>query len=119
MGSRSSPYLPLPPPAVGIPDTVAEQIVVDEEPFAWPSARPHLPSRIIGAEVRTAERRPSAMRTAFHVADAVMRRQIAAPQSPGFIIEIGSSMRREHWPGHRSMLWVTPPSGDSRKRECP
>jgi hypothetical protein len=62
--------LPLPTPRVGIPNTVGEQqiqigkvwIAVDEEMqalaifFARPLAVPHLPSRIIGMEVGTAER---------------------------------------------------------------
>jgi hypothetical protein len=85
-GFRESLLLPLPAPAFGIPNTVGKQpiqirmvgIVVDEEPqpfailFARPSARPHLPSRIIAVEVRTAERRPTAMWTAFHVATVAM-----------------------------------------------
>ncbi len=43
-------------------------VVFENGPFA----RPHLPSRIVGVEVRTAERRPSAMRTAFNVAAVAM-----------------------------------------------
>jgi hypothetical protein len=71
---------------VGVPNAVGEQtieirkvcITVDEEvqPFAIfftrPLASPHFPSRIIAVEVRTAERRPAAVRTTFKVAAAVM-----------------------------------------------
>jgi hypothetical protein len=74
--------LPLPPLRLGIPNAIGEQpiqigkvrIAVDEEiqafaiVFARPLASPHLPSRIIGMEVRTAECRPAAMRAAFNVA---------------------------------------------------
>ena len=77
---------PLPPPHVGIPGTVGEQaiqigkvgVVIDEEAqafaifFAWPPASPHLSSRIITVEVRTAKRCPTAMRTAFNVAAVAM-----------------------------------------------
>jgi hypothetical protein len=82
----ASLLLPLPTPGVGVPDTVAEQsiqigkvgIVVDEEAQAFaiflarPPTCPHLPSRIIRVEVRTAERRPAAMRTTFNVAAVAM-----------------------------------------------
>ena len=86
-GSHTAGLLfPLPPPHVGIPGTVGEQaiqirkvgVVVDEEAqafaifFAWPPASPHLSSRIITVEVRTAKRCPTAMRTAFNVAAVAM-----------------------------------------------
>jgi hypothetical protein len=71
---------------VGIPNTIREQpiqigkiwIAIDEETqafaiiFARPLASPHLPSRIIGVEVRTAECRPTAVWTAFDVAACAM-----------------------------------------------
>ncbi len=53
-------------------------IVVDEEAqalaifLAWPPASPHLPSRIIGVDVRTAQCRPTTVRTAFNVAAVAM-----------------------------------------------
>ena len=86
-GSHTAGLLfPLPPPHVGIPGTVGEQaiqigkvgVVIDEEAqafaifFAWPPASPHLSSRIITVEVRTAKRCPTAMRTAFNVAAVAM-----------------------------------------------
>jgi len=40
--------------------------------LARPLPGPHLPSRIIGVEVQTAERRPTAVRTAFDVAAMVV-----------------------------------------------
>jgi hypothetical protein len=78
--------LPLPSLRVRVPNAVGEQaiqigkiwIAVDEEVqalaivFAGPLASPHLPSRIIRIEVRTPERRPAAMRTAFNVASVTM-----------------------------------------------
>jgi hypothetical protein len=78
--------LPFPSLCVGIPNAVGEQaiqigkvwIAVDEEiqPFAIvlarPLAVPHFPSRIIRVEVRTAERRPAAMRATFDIAARVM-----------------------------------------------
>ena len=78
--------LPFPSLRVGVPNAVGEQsiqigkvrITVDVEAQAFaiilarPLAGPHFPSRIIRVEVRTAERRPAAVRTAFDVAAAVM-----------------------------------------------
>jgi hypothetical protein len=55
------------------------RITVDEEAqafaiiFARPLAIPRLPSRIVRVEVRTAERLPAAMRTAFGVAARAMK----------------------------------------------
>jgi hypothetical protein len=77
---------PFPLLRIGIPDAVGEQpiqigkvgIVVDEEAqaFAILLARPlagrYLPSRIIAVEVRTAERRPPAVRTTFNIAAVAM-----------------------------------------------
>jgi hypothetical protein len=78
--------LPLPPPRVGVPNAVGEQAiqigeiwvtaVVEGQAFAIffarPPTRPHLPSRIIRVEVRTAKCRPAAMRTTFNVAAVAM-----------------------------------------------
>jgi hypothetical protein len=77
---------PFPTPRLCVPNTVGEQpiqigkvwITVDEEVqafaivFARPLAIPHLPPRIIRVEVRTAQRLPAAMRTAFNVAAVAM-----------------------------------------------
>ena len=84
--ARSLLLLPLPALRVSIPNAIGEQaieigkvwIAVDEEAQAFaivlarPLASPHFASRIIDVEVRTAERRPTAVRTAFDVAAAVM-----------------------------------------------
>ena len=70
----------------GIPYAISEQpsqvgkvgIVIDEEAQAFailfprPLTSPRLPSRIIAVEVRTAECRPTAVRTAFHVASVAV-----------------------------------------------
>ena len=77
---------PFPPLRIGVPNAVGEQAiqigkiwvtaVVEAQAFAIFLARPptcpHLPSRIIRVEVRTAERRPAAMRTTFNVAAVAM-----------------------------------------------
>ena len=77
---------PLPTPRVSIPNAIREQpsqigeiwvtVVVEAEAFAIFLARlfaiPHLPPRIIRVEVRTTQRLPAAMRTAFDVAASAM-----------------------------------------------
>jgi hypothetical protein len=82
----SSLLRPLPPLAVCIPNTVCEQaiqiwkvwIAIDVEAqalaiiFSRPLTGPHPPARVIGVEVRTAECRPSAVRTAFDIAATIM-----------------------------------------------
>jgi hypothetical protein len=84
--ARRSLMSPLPTLCLGIPNAIGEQpiqigkvwITVDAEAQAFaivlarPLAGPHFPSRIIGVEVRTAERRPAAVRTVLDVAAAVM-----------------------------------------------
>jgi hypothetical protein len=77
--SVRSAYCLLPALSVGVPNAVGKVwITVDEEvqPFAIlftrPLASPHFSPRIIAVEVRTAERRPAAVRTTFNVAAAVM-----------------------------------------------
>ena len=71
---------PLPTLRVGIPNPIREQpiekvwitVAVEAQAFAIflarPLAIPHVPSRIIAVEVRTAERGPTAVRTGFNIA---------------------------------------------------
>jgi hypothetical protein len=77
---------PLPTLCLGIPNAIGEQaiqigkvwitVAVEAQAFAIflarPLAIPHLPSRIIRVEVRTAQRLPAAMRTGFNVAARAM-----------------------------------------------
>jgi hypothetical protein len=115
---------------VGIPNAVGEEsieigkvcITVDEEvqPFAIfftrPLASPHFPSRIIAVEVRTAERRPAAVRTTFNVAAAVM-----ALADTRAAIGTGSAF---HHPlplsQPRARTWARPsPAGGARSERPP
>jgi hypothetical protein len=77
---------PLPTLCLGIPNAIGEQaiqigkvwitVAVEAQAFAIflarPLAIPRLPPRIIRVEVRTPERLPTAMRTAFDVAVRAM-----------------------------------------------